>query len=252
MYANTEKEVKDGVHDFRTCFAHMVVDTKTALQKSKVDPREVVTLLALPDAEFQSCYEEKDEFFDWLNAAADVVDLFQKLNRYGWDHFNYYLLEQLIGEGAIENIVASHFKETCTNLQNRMKHYAVEMEAFRKLTTVEIYHKVIPQPKQKVPPEFVEVVKECKSSDMKTLHDVEMFRREFAYTYKLRKCLVFLKYINKGSVLITLWIPKSVSMPPELEVFIGEDDDEDSSVDPTYFSEESQVSKDMYSYKNQI
>ena len=220
----------------------MVFDTKTALQKSKVEPREVVTLLQLPDAEFQSCCED-DDFFDWLNAAADVVDLFYKLNRHAWDHFNYYLLEQLIGEGAIENIVASHFKEMCINLQNRMKRYAVEMEAFRKCTTVEIYHKVIPQPKQEVPDEFVKVVKKCKSSDMKTLHDVEMFRREFAYMYKLRKCLVFLKYIDIGSVLITLWIPKSLHPSPELEVFIGEDDDEDSSVDPSYFSAESQVSK---------
>jgi hypothetical protein len=52
---------------------------------------------------------------------------------------------------------------------------------------------------------------------------------------------VFLKNISMGSVLITLWIPKSVSLPPELEMFIGEDDNEGSSVDPTPFNGDSQT-----------
>ena len=129
----------------------------------------------------------------------------------------------------------------CINLQKRMKDYAVEMEAFRRRTSVEIYHKVILQPKRPVPPEFVEVVKEHKLSNMKTLHDVEMFRREFAYEHKLRNCLVFLKYINKGSVLITLWVPRSVGLPLELQVFTGEDV---FFVDPSYFRGGSQVSKE--------
>ena len=241
IYHTTEEEIKEGVDNFNSLFNDMVTDTENALDKSKTDPRKVVNILRLPNAEFQSRYEGK-EFFDSLKAAADVVDLFGELNDY-WDHFNYYLLEQLIGKRAIEKIVANHFKEVCVNLQNRMKRYAVEMEAFRRRTAVEIYHRVIPQPKRAVPNDFVEVVKECKSSDMKTLHDVEMFRREFAHKCKLYEWLVFLKYINKGSVLITLWIPKSVSLLPELDVYTGEDDDEGSSVDPSYYSGESQVRK---------
>ena len=227
--------------NFNSHFNDMVTDTQNALDKSRADPRKVVNILRLPNAEFQSRYEGK-EFFDSLKAAADVIDLFGELNDH-WDHFNYYLLEQLIGKRAIEKIVAICFKELCTDLQNRMKRYTVEMQAFRRRTSVEIYYKVIPQPRREVPNNFVEVVKECKSSDMKTLHDVEKFRREFAHKCKLYEWLVFLKYIGMGSVLITLWIPKSVSLPPELEMFIGEDDNEGSSVDPTPFNGDSQVNK---------
>ena len=247
FYHTTEEEIKEGVEYFNTLFNDMVTDAENALDKSETNPRKVVNILRLPDAEFQSRYEGK-EFFDSLKAADNIIDLFGELNDY-WDHFNYYLLDQLIGKRAIEKIVASCFKGVCIDLQNRMKRYVVEMEAFRRRTAVEIYHRVIPQPKRVVPTDFVEVVKECKSSDMKTLHDVEMFRREFAHKCKLYEWLVFLKYIDIGSVLITLWIPKSVHLQPELEVFIGEDDDEGSSVDPFHFSGESQVNKEhVYMY----
>ena len=220
--------------DFNIRFKKMVRDTQKALRESKADPREIVSVLLLADAEFQNRYE-KSGLFDSLLVAADVLDLFIKLNKH-WDHFNYYLLEQLIAEPGIEEFVADNFIAVSRDLIQRMKHYVEEMEDFRRRAAVEIYCKVVHQPKDEVPDGFKQLVKEYKLSEMKTLQDVEEFRREVACQYKLYQCLVFLKYIELGSVKITLWIPLSagltcLSSELELEVFSDDDDTEGILVD---------------------
>ena len=229
--------VKERVDDFNICFKRMVRDTQKALHKSKAHPKEIVSVLLLADAEFQNRYE-KSGFFDSLLVAADVLDLFIELNKH-WDHFNYYLLQQLIAEPGIDELVADNFKATSHDLKSRMKRYAGEMAHFRRHTAVEIYCKAVIQPKQEVPEGFKQLIEE---RDLKTLQDVEEFRREVAYQYKLFECLVFWKNIVLGSVIITLWIPidaKLVSVLPE--VFSGEDDNEGSPVDPLPRSGDTQV-----------
>ena len=217
----------------------MVTRAQDALDESKVDPRKIVNIIRRPDAQFS--YVPR-EFFDSLNAAADVLDLFAKLDNY-WDHFNYHLLERLILLPSTKRLFADNLKRIYDDLKQRMTLYREEMEYFRRHTSIETYCKAVRQPKPKnVPPEFEEMIKE---SDLKTLQDVEEFRQEVAYEYKLHECLIYWKKIKIGSVIVTLWIPKGAKpfvSPSEVEVFGGGDDDDDgSSVDPVKIIDGAQV-----------
>ena len=199
------------------------MDTQDALDASGANPRRIVSIIRKHDAQFS--YVPR-EFFDSLNAAADVLDLFDKLDDY-WDHFNYHLLERLILLPSTKRLFADNVKNIYDELRDRMNMYIEEMEYFRKHTAVDVYCNAVihPEPKS-VPADFEERIEKC---DFKTLQDVEEFRQRVAYEYKLREFLVFLKKIEKGSVIITLWIPKcakSFVVQPEVqtEVLVKGDD----------------------------
>lgn len=232
-----EVEVKEKAGYLNTCFCEMVTDTQDALDESKVDPRKVVNILRLKDAQFTPT---PPKLFNALKAAADILDLFAELDDY-WDHFNYYLLERLIMGSRTEKLFASGLKEVYHDLKKRMKQYLGEIEHFRTHTSIKVYCNAITQPKQDVPKDFFEEIKECKSN-LKTLQHVEEFRLEIARDYKLCECLVFCKNLKIGSIIITLWIPIHAELPIEVEMSVISDE-EGSSVDPFQYSDESQVNK---------
>lgn len=179
----------------------MVMLTQDALHASKADPRIIVNFIRLPDADFNYT---PNELWDSLTMAADVIDLFSVLNKY-WDHFNYHLFEKLIKAPGIERLFSSLLKTLCDVLRKGMRHYIVEMEHFRKYTAVEVYCRAVVQRKVDVPEGFKEL--KCDLSNVITLHDIEMFRQEKAYEYRMSECLVFWKNIMLSSIIITLWIP---------------------------------------------
>ena len=237
VWCFVEEEVNDAVSKLNTCFNEMVLDTQDALQDSGADPRRIVNIIRLPDARFSNTPNRA--FFDSLRVAADILDLFAELGGY-WDHFNYYLLEQLILTRPAERLFAKGFKQEYSNLRERMIQYKEDMDYFRRHTSVEVYSRAVIQPKQLIPEGFKEMIE--KRDDLKTLHDVEQFRQEVAHEYRLFECLVFLKYMEPGSVIVTLWIPASAEPIGALrEVFHAEDDDQGSSVDPPQFTREPQV-----------
>lgn len=215
-------EVEERASYLNSTFNAMVTDAQDALDDSRANPRRIVNILHRHDAHFT--YVPHD-FFDSLTAAADILDLFYKLDKY-WDHFNYHLLERLILQPSTERLFAHNFKGVYHNLKDRMIAYKKEMEYFRKHTLIKVYLDAVPHPKPKdVPADFKELIKK---REFETLQDVEEFRQEVAYEYKMCDFLVFMKKIEAGSVIITLWIPKCAVLS-ELEVFDNEDG---SSVDP--------------------
>ena len=200
-------------------FNEMVVDTQDALHDSGANPRRIVNIIRRTDAQFGNVPRK---FFDSLNAAADVLDLFAKLDNY-WDHFNYHLLERLILLPSTKRLFAEHLKNIYDELRDRMNVYIKEMEYFRKHTAVDVYFNAVihPEPKS-VPADFEERIGKC---DFKTLQDVEEFRQRVAYEYNLRDFLVFLKKIQKASVIITLpKCAKSFVVQPELQTEVVDDD----------------------------
>ena len=230
-------EIIDRADYLNSCFRGMVTDTQDALHESKVDPRRIVNILQLPDSKFT--YTPR-EFFDSLKAAADVIDLFSTLAPY-WNHLNYYLLEKFIMASGVERLFGDNLK-AFRDLKDRMKRYVEEIEHFRRRTAIKVYCEAIPPPpsSEKPPKGFKKLVKKSKSN-LKTLQDVELFRQEVAREYKLLDCLVFLKKLKIGSVIITLWIPICAELEDVLsKEEVVSDDDEDnegSSVDPPNWRE---------------
>ena len=212
--------MKVGAQYLNVSFNEMVTDTQDALDDSGANPRKIVNILLQHDAQFSYV---PSEFFDSLNTAADILDLFAKLAVY-WDHFNYYLLEKLILLPSTKRLFAENLKKVYDDLRQRITVYGEQMEYFRKHTSIEVYCKAIRHRAPKdVPANFKELIKEC---NLNTLQEVEEFRQEKAYEYRLCKFLVLWKEIKIGSVIITLWIPKGAKpfvLPSKVEVFCGDD-----------------------------
>ena len=218
-----EFEVKRKVEDLSERFNGMAADASEALEESNFTPKKVIYFLKMPDPFFKTRNEHMD-FLDTLNVAGDVLDLFISLNSY-WDHFNYHLLERLIMAPHIEKKIED--KEEWQRLQAAMKQYVQDMDVFRRKTTLGVYYKVFDKQKKEVPEGFQKLITKHDWSKANTLQDVEDFRQRVAVKYQFHVCLVFLKNIAFGSVVLTWWIPKCLVAPSILpEGGLFDDDDE--------------------------
>ena len=179
--------------------SHDILDE---LEKSETNPSKVVFFLTMPDA-YHKTSKEHMMFLDTLNAATNMLDLFITLNKY-WDHFNYHLLKKLITAPRIDTHMNTN---ECQRLQAAMKKYIEEMDAFRRQTHIDVCCKIFVNHEEKVLEGFTEVVTEHKLTEMKTLQDIEDYRQRLAQQYNLQECLVFMKNVRPGSVVITWWIP---------------------------------------------
>ena len=231
--------MREKAHDFYTRFIGMVGEMDCALQKSGDNPKSIVRILRISDFDFTRM---PSTIFNSLERAAKLDDLLSKLDGY-WDHFNYYPLEKIIM--AIKG---------CHDLKERMKLYVREMDHFRRHTEIKVYCEAITDDNsdiEDVPEGFKK--EEWREKTLKTLDDVERFRRRKANEYRLHECLVFCKHIGlgSGSVFITLWIPLCEETENE-EVIEAEDGDvgenQDSSVAPRPYSLISSVSSVVTKY----
>ena len=214
-------------------FIDMVDRTENAL-KGK-DVKKIVNIIHRHDEQFS--YVPRD-FFDSLRKLPDVSDLIFELDNY-WDYLNYFLLERLLLRQATRRLIADD--RVYDELHQCMQQYKKHMEYFRKHTDVKVYcSSVIKQKEnQQIPEGFKEHVL---TRELKTLEDVEKFRLELAAEYKLVDCLVFLKKIETGSVILTFWIPKCASVSGvELALDDSGGSNEGSLVDPILIRDGVQV-----------
>ena len=233
---HTEEEVKRFANWLNETFNEMVDHVQNALDDSGATPKRIVNIIHRHDENFSYV---SGGFFDALRTAAEITDLFFELDKY-WNYLNYFLLERLLLRPATKRLFASHLIPVYDDLHEKMLHYKAEMEYFRKHTDVEVYCTVVIKhmPKhQEIPPGFKELVHE---KDLRTLEDVEKFRQELAYEYKLVDCLVFLKRIVCGCVILTFWIPKRAAVSG---IALWSGDNEGSSVDPIIIRDGAQVNK---------
>ena len=199
-----DEDVEKCLFDLNDRFNHMVTETQNALKNSQADPRQIINIIRLPDAKMT--YTPPKTFFDQFKEAADAVDVFGIFGGY-WDHFNYYLYERLILSRSTETLFATSLRNSYYDLRRCMIQYRGYMDYFRRHTTLKAYCKFAILRNKNVPKGFK---KHIKKQNFETLQDVEDFRQRVAYKYKLWECLVFVKKIKFGSVLITLWIPEYI------------------------------------------
>ena len=158
----------------------------------------LTNILTMP--EHQQFLEENQKS---LSESSNPWELFWKLNFY-WNYLSCDLLEHLIEELALKH------DECFQTVAGEMAVYKKDLEQFRKHTTLELFCKADPRtPNKYHPPGFREMVVNFDWPPIKTLEDVEKFRRRYAGRYNLHTCAMMLSTIRPGSFTITWFIPAS-------------------------------------------
>ena len=116
-----------------------------------------------------------------------------------WDYLNPDIYEVIIEDFSLH----------C--LEEQLAKYKEELEQFMDETPVNTFSAVVGKKKpKKIPKEFKELVTHHKWKPPVYLKDVEIFRREVASEYKLRRCAVFVSALGVKSVIVTLLVPVTI------------------------------------------
>ena len=129
--------------------------------------------------------------------AVDHHELFGTLNFY-WDYLSYHLLHHLVVEFSI------------TEVMDDMKAYETDLRQFRSSTPLKLFAQAQKKRHIQLTDEFKKMAVHFDWSEDATLEDVENFRSEFAFHYKLRECAMLLFNIYTASVHVTWLIPESL------------------------------------------
>ena len=115
-----------------------------------------------------------------------------------WDYLNPDIYAVLISDFSLHS------------LQKQLEEYQRELDQFLEETPVKQFSAVIPKKKhRKIPEELKNLVTHHKWKPPVYLKDVEIFRREVAAQYNLRRCAVFITGLGIHSVVVTLLLPAS-------------------------------------------
>ena len=200
MFDKLQAEAKSS--ELRDCFISMVGDLKQHLKEIKTDdglPKfrdEFILKLPL------SVREDNEKLFNRnnteINKATTFDELFTCLNTH-WSYLNHSLLGGIILRYGTEE------------LKDDIKAFSLEVDEFRKVTTIEIFQEIEPSPRVDPPAGFEEFVTKHALSLTSTLEEIECIRHKFCETFHLHKFAFYLVRVLKGSVLITWLVPHSVA-----------------------------------------
>ena len=129
--------------------------------------------------------------------AADHHELFGTLNFY-WDYLSYHLLHHLVIDFSV------------TEVLDDMHAYETDLSRFRSSTPLKLFAEAQKRRHIQLTDGFKKVAIHFNWSENATLEDVENFRSEFAFHYKLRECAMMLFKIYMASVHVTWLIPESL------------------------------------------
>ena len=196
-----QQAVKQHVRELETKFLALADKARQAVNLSGITLSQFCMVLTQIPA---SMKDEKitiryfKENIRVFNQSSSIDEIFCHLNLY-WDFLNYGLLEHIIDR--LEN---DEFKQ-------EMEKYKHELTAFRKATTLRAFSGVMCHKSTKVPCDLRKpVTKHDKSWMDHTLEEVEQFREKFSVKFSLSKFSLILIQIEKGSVLITWWLPTAI------------------------------------------
>ena len=118
-----------------------------------------------------------------------------------WDYLNPDIYAVLISDFSLHS------------LDDQLEEYQRELDQFLDKTPVKEFSVIITKKKKKqmrIPEEFENLVTKHKWEPPVYLRDVELFRREVASQYKLRRCAVFMAGLGIESIIITLMVSFSI------------------------------------------
>ena len=116
-----------------------------------------------------------------------------------WDYLNPDIYAVLINDFLLHS------------LDDQLEEYQRELNQFLDVTPVKEFSDVITKKEQMpIPEEFKKLVTTHRWKPPVYLRDVELFRRNVASQYKLRRCAVFITGLGYKSIIITLVVPASI------------------------------------------
>ena len=184
------------VNKLEAKFEELVTKSQKTVNDTHVTVREVcskVTLLPLSLKESHSNFIKEN--IPVFTSAKSIDELFYHFNLY-WDYLNYTLLQHIVEMYGDE--------ET----KGMMQEYVADVTAFRKETLLYVFWKVCPPKYMGTPSGLKALLSTHKQfAPHSTLEEVEKFRCEFAENYSLPKFVLILRQIEKGSVIITWFLP---------------------------------------------
>ena len=149
-----------------------------------------------------SVRDEHEKFFDRknseINRAVTFDELFTCLSTY-WDYLNYTLLQGMVFAHGTEDMV------------HQMECYALDLQEFRRKTTLNVFWQLEPLKIRTKPPSgFSKFVTKHSITRESTLEDIENIRLEITSEFHLHKFALVLVHVVEGSVVITWFVPSSI------------------------------------------
>ena len=139
----------------------------------------------------QNCSEQ-------LRAYKNVQGVLDCLG-FDWDYLNPDIYAVLISDFSLHS------------LDDQLEEYQRELDQFLDETPVKEFSVIITKKRQMpIPEEFINLVTTHRWKPPVYLRQVELFRRDVASQYKLRRCAVFIAGLGIQSIIITLLVPASI------------------------------------------
>lgn len=184
-------------------FSELKNDTCSAIVKEGISVKTLVTkIIDLPID-----FEEYDKIFlkknsSELRSCSDVPALFVYL-RFHWDYLHPDLYGHLIDEFDLHSLIP------------KLQAYRKDLDDFLDKTLLEDFCQIQPLRKRhitgcNVPEKFVQYVSGHCWDHPVFLRAVEKFRLDFADYFSLNKCAAVVVDILNGSVILAMWVPKSI------------------------------------------
>lgn len=191
-------QVKKKINQLEAKFNKLKESCRKHLEKLNISVKKIAEVLtSLPADDLDEHKQFLEENISQLYNASNISEQFGHLNVKNWNYLSYQLLDYLIREFDLE-------------VKGEMEVYKEELKQFRLETPLKVFCKT--QKKRHVvpPSEFEEVAATFDWPDDVKLEDVEQFRQEYMYHYKLRECAMWLAAVRPGSFIITWFIPESI------------------------------------------
>ena len=189
-------------HNLEEEYHDLVFETLSTLDQNGVELRKVkITVTLLPVSlkeEHTSSFLTSDNIAA-ITGAKSLDEIFGHLNKY-WNFFDYGILEYLI-----DRLGTNKLKQSLITYLNHL-------DEFRRRTKLIDFVKLWPQKRaSNPPPGFTRIViKLDKNISDLTLHDIEKFRRNFAYAYSIKEFVLLLGGIQPGSVILIWFVPSAI------------------------------------------
>lgn len=184
-------------------FAELKNATCSAIVNQGILVDTLVTKITDLPIDFEECDKDfLETHSNELRNCPSVPDLFVRL-RFHWDYLHPDLYGHLIEEFNL------------LSLNPNVQAYQKDLDDFLDRTLLEDFCVVEPLRKrhincQNAPEGFVQCVTGHCWDPPVYLRDVENFRLDFADYFCLKKCAVMIVGIIKGSVILAMWVPKSI------------------------------------------
>ena len=192
------QDVSDQIQEFMEKFESLAISCLCELEETQLGLRKFRTSLMLLPATIKHEHKAflKENLPTFLK-AENLEEIFMHLNLY-WNFIDYSLLDYIINRFC------------STDLKQKMHEYKLELEKFRRVTTIS---QVIGSWPGRVepPPSFTEFTSTLdRDASTFTLEELEELRMKICTEFSLSNFILMFRGVIRGSLTITWFVPSGV------------------------------------------